>query len=144
YLLRGSDTLHRHTGRISLEVADARFEGSQPGAAAGQAIASGGDFDDDGHPDILIGAPGDTAPPSEGDASGSVYIVYGDGDAGSGVGTVDLAPGAIRILAAPGVQQFGTSLGIAHGDGATRLDSFFVGAPGGLAPAVYFFRSLSY
>jgi len=139
YALRGGDTLHRHTGRVTLDIADARFEGTHDGGAAGWSVASGGDFDDDGQTDVLIGAPGDVASPSTDTASGSVWIVY------SGLlGTVYLDDDTIRVLGAAGVQEFGTSLGVAQGEGGDSLDGFFVGAPGGTSPAMYFFPGAGY
>lgn len=55
------------------------IDGEQPGAWAGRAVQSAGDYNGDGFQDLLIGAPyGDSASdPASADNAGRVYLVYG-------------------------------------------------------------------
>ncbi len=64
YLVRGPVE-----GSISLADADARLLGETSGDLAGAAVAGGGDTNDDGFADILVGAPGNNV--------GAVYVLYG-------------------------------------------------------------------
>jgi hypothetical protein len=58
-------------GQLSLEAADIRFVGERAFDFAGQSVSSAGDFDDDGLPDLVVGAPfHDGLAPS----SGAAYV----------------------------------------------------------------------
>lgn len=54
-----------------------RFDGASAGDLAGTSVANGGDVNGDGHPELVVGAPGDDQ--NGRDSSGSVYVVYSIG-----------------------------------------------------------------
>lgn len=63
-----------------------RIDGEEPGDGLGYSLDSGGDFNGDGRPDLLLGAPGFTS----GDGvPGRSYVLYGSDSLGAG-GVVDL------------------------------------------------------
>ena len=68
YLVRGGST------GGSLFYADHTFEGSGSNHFAGQTLSGGGDFNQDGLHDMLIGASGED---SKGNNTGAAYLVYG-------------------------------------------------------------------
>ena len=71
-------------GQLSLSNAVARFDGDGEAHGAGQAVASAGDVDSDGHHDLLVGAPGAD------DGRGSAYLVYGPVSGVSSLAEADL------------------------------------------------------
>ena len=108
---------------ITAGAADAALLGMDPGGGAGAAIAWGGDVQDDGMPDLLIGAPGTDADASD---DGVAWFI-----AGPVSGTVPL-PGTAgaRIRGSTGGSAAGTSVlfpGDMNGD---EVDDIVVGAPG--------------
>ncbi len=100
----------------------AAFVGPTAGAYAGTDVASLGDADDDGCPDLAVGAPGDNGP---GAAGGAVYVVDGlDCDADG-----QPASPSWRMVAPSAGDHFGQAIAAAdvNGDGHRDL---IVGAPG--------------
>ena len=67
------------SGDHILDTAYAWFLGEAAGDQAGRTVGSAGDQNDDGYPDLLIGAPAaDNSAPS----AGTIYVVYGPHDEG--------------------------------------------------------------
>ncbi len=64
------------TANTTLSNRDAQFSGGSLGDGAGASVRIGGDYDGDGHSDLLIGAP--YADPS-GTDSGAAYVILGQG-----------------------------------------------------------------
>jgi hypothetical protein len=101
-----------------LEAAGYRIAGAVEGSETGFALASAGDVNGDGRPDLLVGAPGANA----------AYVVFGR----AAPGTVDLrhlGGGGFRIDGAASGDATGSSvsgLGDANGDGRSDL---LIGAP---------------
>jgi len=95
---------------------------------AGRYADSAGDFNDDGWPDIVLGAPG--ADP-HGSDTGQVYVVYGGAEVGA-VGYVDLLTLdggnglSINGIAAGDLAGHCAGLGDFNGDG---VDDIAIGAP---------------
>ncbi len=109
-------------GDVDLSTADAFFEGEEFDDRSGIAVASAGDVDADGTPDLLIGAHGED---TGGYWAGASYLFYGP----LGPGTFALA-GADAILFG---EASGDNSGMAvagagdvDGDG---VDDLFIGAP---------------
>jgi hypothetical protein len=69
-------------------LADARFDGVQPGAGAGFAVAGGGDVDADGVPDLFIGAPYHHNSKA-GEEVGAAYLVLGPAAGSSSLADAD-------------------------------------------------------
>ena len=84
---------------VSEQAASWVFVGEEPHDEAGRAVASAGDFDGDGYPDFLIGAPR-----NGGNGGGAAYLVSGAvlADADGVDGTTDGRIGLARIAAQPG------------------------------------------
>jgi hypothetical protein len=61
---------------------DLRLDGAAAGDAAGRAVSNAGDINGDGFDDVLVGAP---FADSNGERSGSSYIIFGRSDFGSGL-----------------------------------------------------------
>jgi len=107
------------SGRVSLSYAEAHLEGSAAGVEAGYAVA-GGDVNDDGYSDLLLGAPAES---EDGAITGAAYLFYGpdvadcepycEGATLAGEQAGDRAGAAV-------------ALGDVHGDGYLDL---LVGAP---------------
>jgi len=101
-----------------------RIDGASGGDQAGAAVAGPGDMNDDGVPDVLVGAPG--ARGAAGPRAGAAYLVNGPASA-----TVDLAalsPGAGLRLEGPVVgAAAGTSV-VGAAEFAPR-GSLLLGAP---------------
>jgi hypothetical protein len=117
------------SGKLDLAVDKAAFTITFPAGdlqgGAPQSIASG-DFNHDGKPDLLLGAPYNDGPDGSRTDGGEAYILYGPID-----GDVDLAqhqPDA-RILGAAAGDMLGA--GVAAGDlNGDGIDDIVVGAPG--------------
>jgi hypothetical protein len=107
------------SGNVSLTVADAQFQGTNPGDFAGVDIHGAGDQDGDGVPDLVVGSYG---PSSD---EGRVYVVPGTAASGS------LDSVAIAVLSGTSAgDQAGWSLHCStdvNGDGTVDLA---VGLPG--------------
>lgn len=65
------------------------FRGASAADSAGASVASGGDLNDDGVADLIIGAPG--ASPLGETGAGAAYVVFGGTDFGGGFSTLFLA-----------------------------------------------------
>ena len=97
------------------------FVGEDAQDAAGTGLAGGGDFDGDGHDDVLIGATGDDSGASN---VGAAYLVLG-----AVSGTVDLSAADMKIYGASSSEGLGGALAISgdlNGDG---YDDVAVGSP---------------
>ena len=64
------------SGPLDLSAADAKLRGDGGSDYAGRAVAGGGDVNDDGLGDLLVGAYGED---SGGSAAGAVYVILGGG-----------------------------------------------------------------
>ena len=107
-----------------------RIDGAAPGDRAGTSLAAAGDFNGDGHVDVIVGAPG-ALPNANGTSGGAAYILFGPFQAG----TVDLAaaPGRAVVLRgspAAGGEMAGQSVAAAGDVNADGLADVIVGAPG--------------
>jgi len=100
------------SGAIDLATEDRKLVGEGELSVAGGDVAGLGDFDGDGHGDVLIGGPYD---PEVGTRAGKAWIVHGPVDS-----TRSLLDAAARILPETDYESFGravTNLGDANGDG---------------------------
>ena len=109
------------SGTLSLATADATFLGEGSGDWAGNSLSAAGDVNDDGHDDILIGAPnnGDFD-----DDAGQVYLVYGPV-----TGENDLSFADARLLGASGDSFAGRAITRAGDLNDDGYDDILVGAP---------------
>ena len=103
-----------------------RIDGASAGDMTGRSVASAGDVNGDGRPDLLIGAPnaGDNGRP----ASGSAYVVFGKASAPA-VDLAVLGAGGYRIDGGYAGDHAGTAVapaGDVNGDGRPDVA---VGAP---------------
>ncbi len=117
YLVRGPVS-----GTVDLAHADAKLVGAAPGAQAGSAVASAGDVNGDGLPDLFVGAPYDSTAAY---CAGAAYLVHGPAN-----GTLDLTAADARLYGEADNDNAGTavsSAGDVDGDGLADL---LVGAPG--------------
>ncbi len=119
----------------SLTGAAATLVGEDAGDAAGLMVAGAGDVDQDGRPDLLVGAP---SRDEFGTNAGKAYVVFGPV-----TGTVDLGTAAVALGGSAAVDWFGWSgAGRADltGDGE---DDLVVGAfNGGTGGTAYLFHGL--
>ena len=118
YLLKGRNGGLPTTVALDTN-ADAMFSGINPGDNAGSAIKLG-DFDDDGHTDILIGADGADGPSGNvrGNA-GSAYILWG----GPGLTGKNLASADVTIYGAAAGDRLGTAANTGDVNRDTRTTS---------------------
>ncbi len=110
------------SGSVGLSSADARLIGERSADLAGSAVAGAGDFDGDGHDDLIIGA---YAEDTGGNAAGSAYLAYGPV-----VGDLDLAYADLQLVGVAAQDFAGRSVagvGDTDGDGT---DDLLVGASG--------------
>ena len=117
-----------------------RFIGEGGGDGAGHSMASAGDIDGDGRPELLIGAPSHGATPDR-PRTGAAYLLSAaqlaaaDAADGETDGTVELAHAAAqqnswKFVGASSLDRAGSALGLAgdfNGDGLSEL---LVGAAG--------------
>ncbi len=110
-----------------LDEATSSLSGEDGGDLAGYAVSGIGDFDGNGRPDFVVGAPG--ADPLERDGAGAVYLVYG---------TQDSFPVGDALVDASGRQYIGAAAGDEAGASCVPLFDFSgdgiadlaIGAPG--------------
>ena len=106
------------------------FTGQAQGDQAGFSVAAAGDINDDGHADLLIGAPG--AGPGGAAGAGIVYLVFGP------LPTPGVVPLATVGETQPGRVFHGEAAGDGAGTAVSRWDQFtgdgiddlLIGAPG--------------
>jgi hypothetical protein len=105
-----------HGPHVGASVPDATFTPETVGGLVNAALAAGGDADDDGIPDVVIGAQGETA----GGARGAIYVVPADT---SGTHAVRDAASA-RIYASAGYDGLAVAVAAGcdnDGDGVTDV-----------------------
>lgn len=77
------------TGTVDIDDADLRLNGANANDRAGAGLAAGGDVDDDGYPDLLVGVSRDD---TAGADAGAIVLIYGRADLsvidGAGIQTV--------------------------------------------------------
>ncbi len=110
-------------GPSSLALADARFTGEDDGDQAGLVVSSAGDFNCDGTPDLMIGAPYRDEGASN---AGAVYIVYGPPS-----GSLSLADADVRIIGGVEGDLLGQALASAGDLDGDGCDDILIGATGG-------------
>lgn len=92
--------------------ADVRITGKSDFDWFGSSVAGGGDINNDGYGDVIIGAPG-TDYSSTGDDRGKAYVIYGGGSVGSDI-NVGSSISKLTVLSGPiDKAYFGTSVGYA-------------------------------
>ena len=102
----------------SIDQADARLTGGSGVDEAGTTLAAVGDLDDDGWPELAIGAPGAEA------SAGAVYLIGGDL-----AGDLDLGEDATAFTGSNSRDGAGAVAGLGDLDGDGRAD-LAIGAPG--------------
>ncbi len=126
-----------------------KFLGADDGDSAGAAIAKAGDFDANGLPDLIIGAPAAGTGAAAG--AGAAYIVFGSTSGIGSNGVVQLKalapPQGIRILGETTGSGFGASVsgaGDFNGDG---VEDVAIGAPAassGQGNVIFIFGHVDY
>ena len=104
------------------------IDGASADDRAGSSVDEAGDVNSDGVPDLILGAP--EADDNDRDNSGSVYVVFGDGDPSSQLDLSDIGNRGFSIEGAATNDAAGTSVastGDTNGDGHSDL---MIGAPG--------------
>ncbi|MCK6502943.1 hypothetical protein L6R53_06025 [Myxococcota bacterium] len=101
YVFAGGETVHARAGRLSVDQARSRLDGSAAGDRAGAALHAGGDLDGDRRTDLVVGAPG-------------VLL----GLEGVDTGGVELPAGAAYVIttASSGNRSLGVSDGVIRGE----------------------------
>ncbi len=113
-------------GTVGLDSADAKLVGEITDSHAGYSV-SAGDLDDDGFPDVVLGAPSpvEVQPGRVRAEPGVAYVQFGPV-----VGEVELAVADVRLLGSEQSDRAGMSVSAgldANGDG---IDDILVGSPG--------------
>lgn len=98
-----------------------------PDDAFGSAVAPLGDLDEDGVPDVAIGAPGDDGDDAGFSERGAVWIAYLN-EAGAAKAVVKLADGTPGLGALPPHGSFGDGLAYGPDVDGDGVDDLFVGA----------------
>ena len=109
-------------GEISLGTAEAKLLGEVAYDAAGEAVASAGDVNGDGHDDVLVGAP--LADPA-GENRGAAYLLLGPLS-----GEIPLFDAHLKLVGEGVDDGAGFSLASAGDTDGDGLDDFLVGAYG--------------
>jgi hypothetical protein len=91
------------------------FRGPNANSRFGRAVAGAGDVDGDGHPDLLVGAPGDS---THGGVAGSVTIYSGRDGA------------VLRVIYGQSGQEFGTYVAGGQDVDRDHVPDLIVGSPG--------------
>ncbi|MBI2339387.1 MAG: FG-GAP repeat protein [Deltaproteobacteria bacterium] len=108
------------SGSLSLSGANARFTGENTGDSAGTFVSSAGDPNDDGTPDILVGAPSNDGSAAD---AGAVYLIYGPA-----TGTTDLSDAEVKFTGEAASDAAGSVAPAGDVDG-DAIDDFLAGAP---------------
>ena len=119
YLFYGGTDLDN----LNLDEADVKFVGEVAGDVAGFSVAAAGDVDNDGVPDILIGAIGEDTGGNPG--AGAVYLIYGISISTS---PFDLSNAGAKFIGESAGDSAGQSVagvGDVNGDG---VDDILIGA----------------
>ncbi len=119
YLVSGSASFNP-TFDLATE-STAVFTGEAAGDGFGESVSSAGDFNNDGVPDVLIGA---LAEDTAGSNAGAAYVFFGPT-----IGTLAAASADVKFTGAHSESSFGivgASLGDVSGDG---IDDIAIGAP---------------
>jgi RTX calcium-binding nonapeptide repeat (4 copies)/FG-GAP repeat len=121
YVVYGKTTT-TNVDLASLASGGFRIDGEQAGDAAGRSVDGGGDVDNDGIEDVLVGATG------YGTAHGAVWVVYGS-DTPADVDLLSYTTG-FQISGANNLDIAGTSLADAGDVNDDGIDDILIGATG--------------
>jgi hypothetical protein len=108
------------TGSISLAVADAKFEGTNAGDNAGEAVSGVGDIDGDGMSDLAVGARYED---SGGASAGATYVILGPAS-----GTFDLSLADAVLIGENADDRSGRALAAAGDVNADGKSDILLGA----------------
>jgi hypothetical protein len=114
----------------SLAGATASVVGLSSGDRLGASLAAAGDFDADGHADLMLGSPGADDPAPD---AGSALLFYGPV-----AGVMDAADAGVQILGPASGAQIGTGLGGAGDLDQDGFSDLLVGASGAGQVALFF------
>ena len=125
-------SLARLTATDTTAVPGIQFLGEAAGNVAGFSVANGGDFNNDGLSDVIIGAPGYST------NTGRAYLIYGRAAAGTGGAITGVVNLGAQLATIPEVEFTGQSAGSLAGYSATAtrsinntgLTDIAIGAPG--------------